>query len=64
MESPTPNVVELFIGGVSTLSSTGETSPVLNALTQKKVWDFASASEDDVDRALEAAQAAFPMWER
>lgn len=62
MESNTPNVVELFISGVSTLSSTGETFPVHNAFTQQEVWKCSSASAEDVDRALESAAAAFPSW--
>ena len=53
----------LFINGAYSPSSTGETltiySPVDDSLVSDKVQ---VASEADVDRAVEAARAAFPAW--
>jgi aldehyde dehydrogenase (NAD+) len=53
----------LFINGEYSPSSSGETlaiySPVDDTLVSDKVQ---VASEADVDRAVEAARAAFPAW--
>lgn len=53
----------LFINGSYAPSSTGETlsiySPVDDSLVTDKVQ---IASEEDVDRAVDAARAAFPAW--
>lgn len=54
---------KLFINGSYVPSSTGETlsiySPVDDSLVTDKVQ---IASEEDVDRAVDAARAAFPAW--
>lgn len=55
---------ELFIDGKYTPSSDGATFPVYNPMTGAKLYDCASATEDDYERAIQSASAAFETWSR
>jgi aldehyde dehydrogenase (NAD+) len=52
----------LFIGGEFLDAADGGTFEVLNPHDGSKLVDVAEAKAADVDRAVEAAQAAFPSW--
>lgn len=52
----------LFIGGAWEASTSGATIPVTNPATGETIQSIADANADDVQRALEAAQAVFPSW--
>jgi aldehyde dehydrogenase (NAD+) len=54
----------LFIGGKSVPSSSGATVDVLDPATNRVIARVPSGTKDDVDEAVEAAQAAFesPEW--
>lgn len=52
----------LFIGGTWLAADARETIPVINPATHETVAQLPVASTDDLDRALEAAQAAYPAW--
>jgi betaine-aldehyde dehydrogenase len=53
-----------FIGG-QWVSSLGEaTLPVINPATEQPIAEVALGSEADVERAVQAAKAAFPAWSR
>lgn len=54
---------QLFINGKYSPSSSGETLTIHNPADDSLVTDKVQiASEADVDRAVEAARAAFPAW--
>jgi aldehyde dehydrogenase (NAD+) len=53
---------KLFINGEWTDSSTSETFDDINPATLKKLATLQVASEDDVDRAVEAALNTFGTW--
>lgn len=53
---------KLLIGGVWTDGVKGQTLAVLNPYDGSKLADIAEATEEDVDRAVAAAQAAAPGW--
>lgn len=36
--------------------------PVINPATEEKICDISEATEQDVELAIDAAQAAFPIW--
>lgn len=36
--------------------------PVINPATEEKICDIAEATEQDVELAIDAAQAAYPGW--
>lgn len=52
----------LFIDGAFVPSATGETLPSMNPHDDTKIADVAMAGKVDIDRAVKAAQAAFPKW--
>ncbi|MBS1253031.1 MAG: Succinate-semialdehyde dehydrogenase [NADP(+)] GabD [Anaerolineales bacterium] len=54
--------LELFINGEWIPSTSGETFDVTNPATGEAVGTAASASAEDVARAVEAAHAAFKAW--
>ena len=54
----------LFIGGEFVDAADGRTFPSLNPHDGSRLTDVAEASGPDVDRAVEAAAAAFPAWSR
>jgi aldehyde dehydrogenase (NAD+) len=55
---------KLFIGGEFVDAVEGATFEVLNPHDLSKLADVAEARPADVDRAVEAAAAAFPAWSR
>lgn len=54
----------LFIGGAFVDAAAGGTIPVLNPYDDSEICQIAEARAEDVDRAVEAAKAAFPAWSR
>lgn len=55
---------QLFIGGEYVSSSDGGTFPVYNPMTGAKLYDCASATEDDYERAIQSAAVAYKTWSR
>ena len=53
---------KLMIGGEWVDGVKGQTIDVLNPFDASKITAIAEATEEDVDRAVEAAKAAFPAW--
>jgi acyl-CoA reductase-like NAD-dependent aldehyde dehydrogenase len=58
----TPIRHQLFIDGHFVDAASGETLPVLNPHDNSTIADVALAGPADVDRAVAAAQRAFPAW--
>jgi acyl-CoA reductase-like NAD-dependent aldehyde dehydrogenase len=58
----TPIRHQLFIDGRFVDAASGETLPVLNPHDNSTIADVALAGPADVDRAVAAAQRAFPAW--
>jgi aldehyde dehydrogenase (NAD+) len=54
----------LFIGGEFVDAADGATIDVLNPHDNSKIADVAEAKAADIDRAVAAAQTAFPTWGR
>lgn len=52
----------LFINGDFVAAESGETQPTLNPHDNSKIADVAMAGPADIDKAVRAAQAAFPAW--
>ncbi|KAI1348686.1 aldehyde dehydrogenase domain-containing protein [Xylaria sp. FL0043] len=55
---------QLFIDGGYAPSSDGGTFPVYNPMTGSKLYDCASATENDYERAIQSATVAFKTWSR
>jgi betaine-aldehyde dehydrogenase len=55
---------QLFINGEFTDALSGETLPTLNPHDNSVIADVALAGREDVERAVAAAQKAFPAWSR
>lgn len=53
---------KLFINGQFVEAEDGETLPSLNPHDGSKLADVAMAGRADIDKAVKAAQAAFPRW--
>jgi aminobutyraldehyde dehydrogenase len=53
---------EMFIDGERVAAAEGETEPVVNPATGETVAEVAKGSEEDVNRAVAAAERAFPAW--
>ena len=53
---------DLYIGGEWTPGSDGERFPTTDPATEESIAQVASATAEDVDRAVEAAREAFPAW--
>jgi acyl-CoA reductase-like NAD-dependent aldehyde dehydrogenase len=53
---------ELFIDGRFVSAADGLTEPTLNPHDNSRIADVAMAGKADVDKAVSAARAAFPMW--
>ena len=60
----TPIRHQLFIGGQFVDAESGETLATLNPHDNSKIADVAMAGRADVDKAVAAAQRAFPAWSR
>ncbi|KAB8278825.1 aldehyde dehydrogenase domain-containing protein [Aspergillus minisclerotigenes] len=57
-----PIETRLFINGEFRPSTDGKTFKLINPYTHEPVTDVYEASEQDVDKAVAAAKAAFPAW--
>ena len=55
---------DLLINGDWVPAEGGETFETFNPATGEKLADCANASPADIDRAVEAARAAFPAWSK
>ena len=55
---------QLFIGGRFVDAASGETLPTLNPHDNSTIADVAMAGHEDIDRAVAAAEKAFPAWSR
>ena len=55
---------DLLINGEWVTAEGGETFETFNPATGEKLADCANASPADIDRAVEAARAAFPAWSK
>ena len=55
---------QLFIGGKFVDAANGETLTSVNPHDNTPIADVAMAGKVDIDRAVAAAQAAFPTWSR
>jgi delta 1-pyrroline-5-carboxylate dehydrogenase len=60
----TPIRHQLFIDGKFVDAASGMTAPTLNPHNNTTIADVAMAGKEDVDRAVAAAQKAFPKWSR
>ncbi|KAI1297996.1 aldehyde dehydrogenase [Xylaria venustula] len=66
-DSPFGDIAEpqqLFIDGDYVPSSDGTTFPVYNPMTGSKLYDCASATKADYERAIRSASLAFKTWSR
>jgi betaine-aldehyde dehydrogenase len=64
MSAPTTLRRQLFINGEFTDALSGQTLPTLNPHDNSVLAEVALAGREDVDRAVAAAQKAFPAWSR
>ncbi|GAW22642.1 hypothetical protein ANO14919_121840 [Xylariales sp. No.14919] len=55
---------QLFIDGAYAPSADGGTFPVHNPMTGAQLYECASATEADYERAIQSAAAAFKTWSR
>ena len=55
---------QLFIDGRFVDAESGETQPTLNPHDNTTIADVAMAGHADVDKAVDAAERAFPAWRR
>jgi acyl-CoA reductase-like NAD-dependent aldehyde dehydrogenase len=62
--APAPVRRQLFIDGRFVDAASGRTLPTLNPHDNTPIADVAMAGREDVDRAVDAAQRAFPRWSR
>ena len=62
VSAPTRIQTDLFINGQFVKASDGGTLPSMNPHDNTKIADVAAAGKADVDKAVKAAQAAFPKW--
>src|SRR5438128_1010626 len=60
----TPPRHQLFIDGEFVDALSGETLATLNPHDNSTIAEVAMAGHADVDRAVDAAQRAFPAWSR
>ena len=56
------NIVPLIIGGKDVVGS--NTFSVRNPATGEAIWEAGGASVDEAIQAVEAAQAAYPVWSK
>ncbi|KAB8129166.1 aldehyde dehydrogenase family protein [Gracilibacillus oryzae] len=56
------NYTKHFINGEWVESTGSETIDVINPATEEKIGEISSGTEEDVDRAVKAARAAFPSF--
>src|SRR5438128_2997827 len=51
-----------WIGGARVAGESGRSGPVYNPATGQQTGEVAFASVEEIDRAVQAARAAFPAW--
>ena len=56
------NQIRNYIGGEFMDAQNGETLPVINPATGKEYAQIPNSGAADIDKAVQAAQAAFPVW--
>jgi malonate-semialdehyde dehydrogenase (acetylating)/methylmalonate-semialdehyde dehydrogenase len=59
---PAPKPITHWIGGASFAGASGRIGPIYNPATGEQTAMVEYATVDDVDRAVQAARAAFPAW--
>src|SRR3989338_8684461 len=67
VKGPHSNLREKYgclIGGEITGAESGKTFPTVNPATGEKLADVPDCDARDVNRAVEAAQKAYPAWRR
>ncbi|HET6507847.1 MAG TPA: CoA-acylating methylmalonate-semialdehyde dehydrogenase [Baekduia sp.] len=57
-----PAPIDHWIGGAPFAAVSGRTAPVRNPATGEQIATVGLATEAEVDRAVQAAEAAFPAW--
>lgn len=57
-----PKTYKLFIEGKWISSSSGETFPSLNPATEATIGFFQKGNGDDIEKAVRAAEKAYPRW--
>jgi malonate-semialdehyde dehydrogenase (acetylating)/methylmalonate-semialdehyde dehydrogenase len=57
-----PRTIEHWIAGAPARGGSGRSGPVYNPATGEQIGVVDFASPEDVDRAVAAARAAFPVW--
>jgi betaine-aldehyde dehydrogenase len=62
MATATGTKLQNFINGEFVDPAEGETEPVLNPATAQQIAEAPLSNEEDVNRAVEAAKAAFVSW--
>ncbi|KAF5864161.1 hypothetical protein ETB97_008367 [Aspergillus alliaceus] len=60
--SQKPLETRLFINGKFQSATDGKTFKLINPYTREPIADIHEANEQDVDKAVAAAKAAFPAW--
>src|SRR6059058_2770610 len=60
--STTTTQYRILVGGELADATSGETMEVIAPATGETIAEVPRCSADDVDRAVEAAQAALPEW--
>ncbi len=55
---------KMWIGGKWVDADSGKTFPVYNPATEEKIAELPMGGKSDVDKAVEAARKAFPVWSR
>jgi aldehyde dehydrogenase (NAD+) len=53
---------QIYVGGTWTESSGSESLPVISPVTEERIGSVPRGTDDDVDRAVRAASAAYPEW--
>lgn len=64
MSSANKRINGLFIDGQWARSETGANLKIINPATEESLADVSIADTTDVDHAIRAARAAFPLWSR
>jgi acyl-CoA reductase-like NAD-dependent aldehyde dehydrogenase len=54
----------MWIGGRWVDAESGKTYKVVNPATEEEIAQLPLGGKEDVDRAVEAARAAFPIWSK
>jgi 1-pyrroline dehydrogenase len=62
MSAPATTYRSNFVGGAWVETAEGRTDPVIDPATGEVLADVAASGPEDVDRAVEAAHAAFDEW--